>query len=68
MGFFICAIFDTKPDKAFPVSIMSHYFSNHDLAHWQAIKKNFYCLCGTINLKLTYKKSIQPLKGFSNAD
>ena len=54
VGSLMYAMLGTRPDIAFAVSVVSRYSSNPDPGHWQAVKRIFRYLRGTINLKLTY--------------
>ena len=68
IGSLIYAILGTRPDIAYFVFVINCYSSNPDPRHWQAIERIFCYLCGTINLKLTYKSNFQPLTGYTDAD
>lgn len=68
VGSLMYAMLGTWPDIAFFVSCVSRYSSNPDIGHWQAAKRIFRYLRGTINLKLTYRGNLQPLTGYTNAD
>lgn len=59
----------TRPDIAFAVNNVSRYNLRHSLVHWQAVKRIFRYLKGTMNLKLRYHGSgFTELHGFTDAD
>lgn len=68
VGPLMYAMLDTRPDIAYFVSVVSRYASNPDSGHWQAVKRIFRYLRGTIDLKLTYRSNLQPLIGYTDAD
>lgn len=47
----------TRPDIAFAVNDVSRFNANHGETHWSAVKRIFRYLRGTIDFKLTYKRS-----------
>ncbi|KAK9681226.1 Tc5 transposase DNA-binding domain [Popillia japonica] len=57
----------TRPDIAHAVNDVSRFNSNHGKAHWQAVKRIFRYLKGTVNLKLRYDSN-KELIGYSDAD
>ncbi|XP_055854637.1 uncharacterized protein LOC129918242 [Episyrphus balteatus] len=59
----------TRPDLSFPVSCLSRYNQNPGKSHWNAIKRIFRYLKGTINTKLVFNKnSSNNLLGYCDAD
>jgi len=60
----------TRPDIAFVVNMMSRFSDKHDQSHWEAIKRVFRYLNGTIDLGIKYESSgsKSELVGFSDAD
>lgn len=59
----------TRPDIAFAVNYASRYNQNHSSAHWQAVKRIFRYLRGTMHLKLKYRcGGLADLHGFTDAD
>lgn len=68
VGSLMYAMLGTRPDIAYSVSVVNRYASNPGPGHWQAVKRIFHYLPGTINLKLTYRGNLQPLTGYADAD
>ena len=68
IGSLMYAMLGTRPDIAFAVSVVSRYGSNPTDAHWSAVKRIFRYLKATVNLELTFRGSIFPLEGYSDAD
>ena len=68
VGSLMYAMLGTRPDLAFAVSVVSRYASNPNEAHWQAVKRIFRYIKGTIGLKLTYRGKMDDLTGYSDAD
>ena len=58
----------TRPDICHAVSNVAKYCSNPSKQHWQAVKRIFRYLKGTINLGINYSKSSIPCFGYSDAD
>lgn len=59
----------TRPDIAFAVNDVSRFNSRHSNTHWQAVKRIFRYLKGTIDLKLTYHKNgNSEMHAYSDAD
>lgn len=59
----------TRPDIAFAVNDLSRFNLKHGEVHWQAIKRIFRYLSGTINYKLRYSyNDTDGLCAFSDAD
>jgi len=54
VGSLMYAMLCTRPDICFAVGLVSRYQSNPELAHWQAVKRIFRCLCGSNNSVLCY--------------
>lgn len=57
----------SRPDIVFAVQDVSRFNSNYGKPHWEAVKRIFRYLKGTINLKIVYSK-VEPLIGYSDAD
>ena len=68
IGSLMYAMLGTRPDIAFVVSVVSRYASNPTEDHWTAVKRIFRYLKGTLHLRLTFSKSLQPLCGWTDAD
>nr|GEW23329.1 zinc finger, CCHC-type [Tanacetum cinerariifolium] len=57
----------TRPDIAYAVGRLSRFTSNTSRQHWQAIKKVFKYLKGTMNYGLSYVRNPSVLEGYSDA-
>ena len=62
-----CAV-ATRPNIAFPVSLLAQFMENPGRVHWEAVKQVFYNLLGTKHWKLTYGTTDNGLEGFTDAD
>lgn len=62
------AMLSTRPDLAFSVSGVSRYASNPNSSHWQAVKRIFRDIRGTLSLQLTYYGTLSNLEGYTDAD
>lgn len=60
----------SRPDLSYAVNLVSKYTNNHNENHWQAVKRIFRYLVGTVNVGIEYKYSgsLSKLIGFSDAD
>lgn len=60
----------TRPDIKYAVNSLSQFVNNFSIVHWNAVKKIFRYLCGTLNYGVTYKASgsKNKLLGFTDAD
>ena len=60
----------TRPDLAYAVSFLSRFSSDPSFKHWQAVKRVFRYLNGTVYHGLSIKASNEELKivGFADAD
>lgn len=68
VGTLMYAMLGSRPDIAFPVSSVSRYASNPTQTHMDAVKRIFRYLNGTQHYELTYRGTIGPLEGYSDAD
>ena len=68
VGSLMYAMLGTRPDIAFPVSVVSRYGSNPDATHWKAVQRICRYLRGTVNQVLVFKGTLQPLTGYTDAD
>ena len=68
VGSLMYAMLGTRPDLAFAVSVVSRHASNLNSLHWQAVKRIFRYLKGSLQLQLTFRGLLQVLFGFSDAD
>ncbi len=64
----IYAMLGTRPDLAYSVYVVSRYPSRPNNSHWQAVKRVFRYLKGTLGLELTFCGNLASLVGFTNAD
>ena len=62
------AILGTRPDLAFAVSVVSQYSSKPNDSHWQAVKRIFRYIKGTLDLQLTFRGPLTALTGYTDAD
>ncbi|XP_045507484.1 secreted RxLR effector protein 161-like [Colias croceus] len=60
----------SRPDIMFAVSLVSQFLHNYNESHWNAVKKIFKYLRGTIDFGLCYqcKPQTSDLIGYSDAD
>lgn len=65
LGFLMYAMLSTRPDLAFSVSGVSRYASNPNSSHWQAVKRIFRDIRGTLSLQLTYYGTLSNLEGYT---
>ena len=62
-----CAV-ATRPDIAFPVSLLAQFMENPGRVHWEAVKRIFCYLLGTKDWKLVYGTTDRGLEGYTDAD
>ncbi len=67
VGSLMYAMLRTQPDISFAVSVISQYASNPDSFHWQANKRIFRYLKGSIQLQLTFRRLFQALSRYSDS-
>lgn len=58
----------SRPDLAHTASLLSQFNQNPSSKHWMALKHALRYLKGTVNRGLSYKRTGQKLKVFSDAD
>ncbi|XP_044741904.1 secreted RxLR effector protein 161-like [Chrysoperla carnea] len=69
VGSLLYAAQSTRPDIAYAVSLVSRYNNDPGKPHWNAVKRIFRYLKGTINKKIQYSKhENSAIMGFSDAD
>jgi hypothetical protein len=70
MGSLMYAMLCTRPDLAYPISVMSHqHMANPSLEHWIVVKHIFRYLQGTLQFKLCFRGlALQGLVGYCDAD
>ncbi len=62
------AILETRPDLAYAVFVVSRYAFRPNNSHWQAVKRIFRYIKGTLNLELIFKGPLESLAGYTDAD
>ena len=68
VGTLIYAMLGTHPDISYTVTIISKYVSNPGIPHWEAVKRIYYYLGGTIDLRLTFGGEVNELTGYADVD
>ena len=68
VGCLMYAMVATRPDLAFPVSVVSQHMSKYGPMHWAAMKRVMRYLQGTLGLKLQLGGAHATLHGFCDAD
>ncbi|SGZ28049.1 BQ5605_C026g10262 [Microbotryum silenes-dioicae] len=68
IGSLMYAAVGTRPDLAFVVSYLARFSQQPGPEHWTAIKHVLRYIKGTLDLGLTYRKTNQPLHGYSDAN
>ncbi|SGY35039.1 BQ5605_C002g01719 [Microbotryum silenes-dioicae] len=68
IGLLMYAAVGTRPDLAFVVSYLARFLQQPGPEHWTAIKHVLRYIKGTLDLGLTYRKTNQPLHGYSDAN
>nr|KAJ0195046.1 hypothetical protein LSAT_V11C700360720 [Lactuca sativa] len=67
IGCLMYAMISTRPDITYIVGRLSRYTSNPSSHHWQAVRRVFKYLKGTMNYGLTYSGYSSVLEGYSDA-
>ncbi|SGY43793.1 BQ5605_C001g00062 [Microbotryum silenes-dioicae] len=68
IGSLMYAAVGIRPDLAFVVSYLARFSQQPGPEHWTAIKHVLRYIKGTLDLGLTYRKTNQPLHGYSDAN
>ena len=68
VGSLMYAMMSTRPDLAYPVSLVSRYQANLGLAHWEFVKRIMKYLKGILHHKLVYQADILEVFGYSDTD
>jgi len=68
VGSLMYAALGTRPDITFAVQTASCFSTKPRPAHWEAVKRIFRYLKGTMNLWLSYGTTKQDMTGFTDAD
>ena len=64
----IYAIFGIRPDLAYAISVVSQYASRPNNSYWQAIKRIFLYIKGTLYLELTFKGLLKSFAKYIDAN
>jgi hypothetical protein len=54
VGSLMYAMLCTRPDLAYPISVLSQHMVNPNMEHWMAVKRIFRYLQGTLQMKLQF--------------
>lgn len=68
VGCLMYAMVATRPDLAFPVSVVSQHMSKYGPMHWAAVKRVMRYLQGTLKLELQLGGANLLLRGYCDAD
>ena len=68
VGCLMYAMVATRPDLAFPVSVVSQHMSKYGPKHWAAVKRVMRYLQGTLGMELQLGGAYVTLHGFCDAD
>ncbi len=63
------AMLCTRPDLAYPISVLSQHMANPNMERWMAIKQIFRYLQGTLQMKLQFDRTpSKEVLGYYDAD
>ena len=68
VGSLMYASLGTRPDISFAVQTLSRFSTKPGIAHWDAVKRVFRYLKGTIDLWLSFGQKQADLTGYADAD
>ncbi|XP_049308584.1 uncharacterized protein LOC125777524 [Bactrocera dorsalis] len=68
VGSLLYAAQNTRPDISFAVNLLSRFSQNPGKGHWLALKRVMRYLKGTVNKGIVFRKSVQGLTGYCDAD
>jgi hypothetical protein len=69
VGSLMYAMLCTRPDLAYPISVLSQHMANPNMEHWMAVKRIFQYLQGTLQMKLQFGATpSKEVLGCCNAD
>jgi hypothetical protein len=68
IGLLMYAATSTRPDIAFPITILSQFMRNLGQIHWEAVKDVIRYLKGTADLTLMLGGSVNSLEAYVDAD
>ncbi len=54
VGSLMYAMLCTRPNLAYPISVLSQHMANPSMEHWMAVKRIFQYLQGTLQMKLQF--------------
>ncbi len=63
------AMLCTQPDLAYPISVLSQHMANPSMEHWMAVKRIFWYLQSTLQMKLQFGATpSKEVLGYCDAD
>jgi hypothetical protein len=68
VGSLMYAMLGTRPHIAFTVLVISCFSANPTEAHIAAVKRVFRYLKDIVSMGLVFRRSLQPLSGYTNSD
>ncbi len=69
VGSLMYAMLCTRPDLAYPISVLSQHMANPSMEHWMAVKWIFRYLQGSLQMKLQFgATSSKEVLGYYDAD
>jgi Reverse transcriptase (RNA-dependent DNA polymerase)/GAG-pre-integrase domain len=68
VGAMMYLMLGTRPELAFPISVVSRYTANPTDSHVSAMKRALRYLKGALDYELVFKGSTSPLVGYTDAD
>ncbi len=69
VGSLMYAMLCTRPDLAYPISVLSQHMANPIMEHWMAVKRIFRYLQGTLQMKLQFGATpSKEVLGYCDAD
>ncbi len=69
IGSSMYAMLCTRPDLAYPISVLSQHMANRNMQHWMAVKRIFRYLQGMLQMKLQFNATpSKEVLGYCDAD
>jgi hypothetical protein len=69
VGSLMYAMLCTRPDLAYPISVLSQHMANLSMEHWMVVKRIFRYLQGTLQMKLQFGATpSKKILGYCDAD
>jgi len=69
VGSFMYAMLYTRPDLAYPISVLSKHMANPNIEHWMVLKRIFRYLQGMLQMKLQFGATpSKEVPGYCDAD